>query len=279
MHIFQAFGERIMIHLLQDFEQACERLMPLMLFASGSIGAIVGLVIWLGGSALRRLSLLIVGTLVGFVFGLSIVGLTLMPALLVGLLAGAGGALVDKPAIGVLTAVLVVVIVFCFLGRPFMEEARPGASIETQSTKMDWTQSVESVKSYAIGFDAAVRQIFWKMPRYYWAILAGAAAGGGLFALTFPRTAMAFCFGTSGAIFLFAGMMLLLLQRANAAISGVFGKPPFYAAVFGGMAAFGMCIQLMFCKPKKGLPGSDDGSSENGEASSGAKKKSWRTRA
>jgi len=65
-----------MVHLLQDFELASGRFMPLMLFAWGAIAALVGLIVWLAGSALRRFSLLIIGALVGFAFALTIAELT-----------------------------------------------------------------------------------------------------------------------------------------------------------------------------------------------------------
>lgn len=265
-----------LIEVLQDFEQVSGRLMPLMLFASGVFGVVAGLIIWLGGSALRRLSLLIIGTLVGFVFALSVADLAVKPALLVGLLAGFGGALADKPAIVVLTAVLAVVIAFCFLARPFMEEPRPDASVAPQSTKMNWSQSYSSVQSLAAGFDVAVKEIFWSMPKYYWAIFAGAAAAGGLFAAMFRRTAMALCFAISGTVFIFVGMILLLLQRGTTAVSSMVYRSPLYAAVFAGMAAFGACVQLIFCKQKKEIPAEDAGSSEESDKTKSAKK-SWRT--
>ncbi len=75
----------------------------------------------------------------------------------------------------------------------------------------------------------------------------------------------------------FAGMILLLLQRGSPAISSIFHKSPFYAAVFVGMAAFGICVQLIFSKQKKkGVSAKGKGSGEDNEASSSAKK-GWRT--
>lgn len=264
-----------MVHLLQDFEQASGQLSPLMLVGPGAVGVVLGLFMWLGGSALRKLALAIAGALFGGVFALSIVGLAPLPAALVAGLVGGAAAMVERPAIAILTAVLVVVIVFCVLARPFMEEPRPDQSIK-QSKTMDWAQSVELVKSYAIGFDAGVRRIGSLMPIRYWVILAGGAAAGALCAASFRRTAMALCFGTLGTMLLFAGMILLLLHRASTPISRIFHKSPFCAAVFGGMAAFGACVQLIFCRQKKWVSAKGKSSGQDSGASSSAKK-NWRT--
>jgi hypothetical protein len=264
-----------MVHFLQDFEQASGQLSPLMLVGPGAVGVVLGLFVWLGGSAWRKLTLAISGFLVGAVFALAIVELAPAPAILVGLLAGGAAALAERGAVAILAAALVVVIVFCILARPFMEEPRPVKVVEKSKT-VDWAQSVELMKAHASLFDEGVRRIWSQMPVHYWAILAGGAAAGALCAASFRRTAMALCFGTLGTILVFAGMILLLLQRGSTPISGIFHKSPFYAAVFGGMAAFGTCVQLIFSRQKKGASGKGKGSGENNDASSSAKK-SWRT--
>ncbi|MHC4743988.1 MAG: hypothetical protein ACYS8Z_18885 [Planctomycetota bacterium] len=265
-----------LLQVFQDFERDAGLLAPLMLLGAGAIITIVGLIIWLGGSALVRLSLLILGTVLGLVFALTVVEVGLMPALLIGLLAGGSGALFNKPAIGVLTAVLVLAIVFCFLARPFIEAPRGDGSVGTADSKMYWNQSWVLVQSHAAGLDTAVSQVFRKMPKLYWAILAGAAAVGGILAMKLRRTATAFCFGTSGAMFVFAGIVLVLLQRSFAVISHVLEQPAFYAAVFGGSAVFGMCVQLIFCRHKKGVSGEGKDSGDGSEESSSGKK-TWRT--
>lgn len=248
--------------------------MPMMLLAAGAVTLIPGVIIWLAGSAFRRVALLVIGSLVGFVFALTVVEAPPAGALLLGLLAGASGALFDKPAIGILTAVVVLSIVFCFLARPFVEGPRPEGSVTRGDNETDWRQNRVLVESHAAGLDTAVRGIFWKMPQYYRIILAAAAAVGGIIGMTFRRTAMAFCFGSLGAMFMFAGAIFLLLQRSIPAISRILGNPPFYAAVFGGTALFGMCIQLIFCWKRKAVSGDEEESGEDGSSPAG---KSWRT--
>lgn len=265
-----------LLQVLQDFEQDSGRLMPLMLLGAGIVLTLVGLIMWLGGSALRRFSLLIIGTVVGFVFAVTVVEVSLMFGLLVGLLGGVSGALFDKPGIGIVTAVLFLSIVFCFLARPFVESPRPDGSVGSQSNNVNWSQGWVLVQSYGVGVDTAVSEVFRKMPKLYWLMLGGAAAAGGFLGLKFRRAAMAFCFSTSGAIFIFAGVVLVLLQRSVAAISNVLGRPAFYAAVFGGTALFGMCVQLIFCRQKKGVSGKGKDSGDGSEESSSGKK-SWRT--
>jgi hypothetical protein len=132
------------------------------------------------------------------------------------------------------------------------------------------------MKSYAIEFDASARQVYSQMPGYKGAALAAVAAVGAAGGFWFRRVASALCFAVLGTAFIFAGMILLLLQKGSGAISGIFHKPPFYAIVFLAMAAFGAVEQLILCKQKKERA-EKAGEDDKGGDESASARRSWRT--
>ena len=61
----------------------------------------------------------------------------------------------------------------------------------------------------------------------------------------------ALCCAAMGTLFVFTGMILLLLYKGSLPVSTIGNKQSFYAGVFAAMIAFGAIIQLLLC----GSPG------------------------
>src|SRR3990172_7449861 len=265
-----------MVDILQSFEQASGRLSPLVLIGPGIAAVVIGLFVWLGGVGFRKWVLGIAGGLSGALAGFFVFGLNpLLTAAFAGI-AAAAAAVFQRLFIAVLGGVLSFAIGFCVLARPYLGEAWVAVTPAKQSDALSWVQSARIMKSYAIEFDASVRQVYSEMPGYNRAILAAAAAAGAAGGFGFRRVASALCFAVSGTAFIFAGMILLLLQKGSAAISGIFHKPAFYAIVFLAMAAFGAVEQLIFCKQKK-EESAKVGKDGKGGDESASVRRSWRT--
>jgi len=79
-----------------------------------------------------------------------------------------------------------------------------------------------------------------------------------------------------GTMFIFAGMILLLLYKGSAPISAIFHKAPVYATVFAAMAAFGAVVQLVFCRQGKRKSRRVEQPGKGGEESQPAER-NWRT--
>ena len=240
-----------MVDTLQSFEQACGRLSPLVLIGPGIAAVVIGLFLWLGGVGFRKWLLGIAGGLTGALVGFFVFGLNpLLTAAFAGIAAAAAAAF-QRLFIAVLGGVLSFAIGFCVLAGPYLGEAGAAATPAKQSDTLSWVQSARLMGSYAIEFDASAGQVYSQMPGYKGAALAAAAAAGAAGGFWFRRVASALCFAVSGAALVFAGMILLLLQKGSAPISCIFREPPFYGIVFGAMAAFGAVEQLIFCRQKK----------------------------
>lgn len=262
-----------MVNVLQNFEEASGQLNPWILLGPGAAAVLLGLIIWLAGVRFRRCLLAVVGCLVGGICGFFVIGPKPLLAAFAGTSA-AVGAIFQRVFVAMLAALLAATIVFCVLARPYIEDARL-VGPPKQGQTLSWGQSVLLVESYANGFEARVRNIGSAMPNHNWAILAGAAAVCLVGGFLFWRPASALCFATFGAMLIFSGTILLLLQRGITSISAVFYKPSLYAIVFGAMAAFGVVVQLILCKKMKKstkAKGAGKGSDE-----SSSRKNSWRT--
>ncbi|MBN2269558.1 MAG: hypothetical protein JXN61_03030 [Sedimentisphaerales bacterium] len=265
-----------MVDTLQSFEQACGRLSPLVLIGPGIAALVIGLFVWLGGVGFRNWLLGIAGGLSGVLLGFFVFGLSpLLTAAFAGI-AAAGAAAFQRLFIAVLAGVLSSAIGFCLLAGPYLGEAGAAATPAKQNDTLSWGQSARLMKSYSIEFDASVRLVYSQMPGYKRAILAAVAAAGAAGGFRFRRAASALCFAVLGTAFIFAGMILLLLQKGSGAISGIFHEPPFYAIVFTAMAAFGAVEQLIFCKQKKEESEKAEEGGKGGDESASAKG-NWRT--
>jgi len=62
------------------------------------------------------------------------------------------------------------------------------------------------------------------------------------------RLSSALSCATLGVILTFTGMILLLLYKGSAPITGICRKVPFYGGIFIAMTAFGTVVQLLLCR-------------------------------
>jgi hypothetical protein len=100
-----------------------------------------------------------------------------------------------------------------------------------------------------IGTDT--QQAYTQIPVHGWILIAAPAAILVLAGVYLYRFTSAFCCAALGTISVFAGMIMLLDYKGLAPVQSIAAKPPFYAAVFVAMIAFGTAEQLLLCKSKK----------------------------
>ncbi len=249
----------------------------LILIGPGVAVVVIGLFMWLGGVGFRKWLLAIAGGLSGALLGFFVFGLnSLLTAAFAGIAAVAAAAVFQRLFIAVLAAALSFAVGFCVLARPYLGDAWVAVRPAKQSDTLGWAQSARLMKSYAVELDASAGQAYSQMPGYKKAILAAVAAAGAAGGFWLRRAAPALCFALLGTALVFAGMILLLLQKGSPAITGILGKSSFYAIVFLAMAAFGAVEQLIFCKQKKN-ESVKVGRDGNGGDESPSARRSWRT--
>jgi hypothetical protein len=90
------------------------------------------------------------------------------------------------------------------------------------------------------------------------------------------QLASALCCSILGTVLIFAGMILLLLNKGSMPVSIISNRLSFYVAVFAAMMVFGTTEQLLLCKKSETSPAAK---SQTGGKKQKSKetKKNWRT--
>jgi hypothetical protein len=133
------------------------------------------------------------------------------------------------------------------------------------------------MKACIIDASQKIKHACLQMPVYNWAIimvliLICIVAGFSLWQL-----ASALCCSALGTVLIFAGMILLLLNKGSMPVSIISSRSPFYVAVFAAMMAFGTTEQLLLCKQPKTFPTVISQTGSNIQKPKQTKKRWWGT--
>jgi hypothetical protein len=265
----------MMIEIFQNFEQIAIRCSPSVLIGLGLGAVLVGLFVWLGGLGFRKLLIAVAGAVSGGICGFFIVGRNIMPAIILASLGAVIAIIFERVFVTILLAVLVAVFSFAFLARPYVEiseEAIP----TNQSPALSVGESVQLMKTYIVDVSDRIKRACSQMPVHNWVIILILAVAFIVVGFYLERLASALCYSTLGTMLIFAGMILLLLYKGSAPISGIDSRPLFYGGVFVAMAAFGTIEQLLVCQPAKRHGTRKKEASKQDEKSEGTKRR-WRT--
>jgi len=273
-----------MLEILQDFESAIGgtvRLSPLILVGPGLAAVIVGLFIWLGGLGFRKLLVAVTGAICGGILGFFAIGQNIVSAAFSAALAAALSMVFERIFIAILTAALAAVFAFVVLAGPYIEnsqQAFPISPVEmsTRGTAISARESAEIMKSYIINAGQRIKHAGLQMPVYHWVIIMVLALIFIVAGFSLWRLGMALCCSVLGTLLIFAGMILLLLNKGTVPVSVICSKSSYYATAFIAMTAFGTIEQILLCKhPKTHLAGKR-GIGKNKEEPDRTKER-WRT--
>ena len=243
-----------MLELFQNFEQMTGRFAPLVMIVSGVVFLLLGLSIWLGGLALRKVLISIAGLAGGFVVGLFVVGRNLFSASLTGALAALSALILEKLLIVLLAAALAAMITFAIAAEPYFEEAEV---TEVQNDTPDLTtiagfeDIIYELKTFGLDAGRKIQQAGINMPVHLWVIIVAPAVIVLICGIALWRFTSALFFSVAGTMFAFFGTLLILIYKGTEPVGYVRGKPIIVAAVFVVMAAFGTITQLLLCKKSK----------------------------
>jgi hypothetical protein len=237
-----------MFEIIGHLEEATAGFSPTVAIAIGLVAVTAGLFVWLGGLGLRKLLVAIVGAVAGGLCAYFITGRSLPPTLISAAVGAAVAVTFEQiliTAVAALLAALCTFAAFAYLFSP------------------DFTE----------GLGRACLQL----PAYCWPIMAVVvvvivAAGAYLWPLT-----SAMCCAALGTILIFAGMIMLLMQKGAGPVTYIDGRGLFFAAIFAAMVAFGTLEQLLFCKLPAARPTATKRKSAGGDESD-AESGDWRNR-
>ena len=247
-----------MLEVTQNFEQIAARFSPIVLISPGLAAVLLGLFVWLGGLGFRRVLAAVVGAVSGGICVSFIAGRNIILAVVSTALATVIAIIFEKIFITILAATLAAVLGFAVLARPYIEEPATAIpinqdEISNRAETLGGRQTVEIIKAYIADFSTKINQACSQMPAYSWAIIVASAVifiVGGFFLW---RLTSALCCAALGTLLVFAGMILLLLYKGAAPISGIYNRTSFYAAVFIAMTAFGTTMQLSLIQRREKL--------------------------
>jgi len=264
-----------MLYILRHFEKTAVHLDSTILVVSGLVAFLLGLVIWLAGTAFRKFLAIIAGAATGYIIGLFVVGRNIISVLASTCLVAVLAAVFEKLFITALAALLAAVIGFVLLAGPYLAE-NPGTipttlqNAQNTAGALSTGRTIEIIKEYAAVLFAEARHISSQMTTFTLAVIAGIVAAALIMGFFFWNLTAALAAATVGTILVFAGMIMLLLYKGVEPISQISSRQTFYATVFAAMAVFGMIVQLLFCRhaAKKRLQAAKKGSEKTAEKAS-----------
>ena len=273
-----------MLQILRDLESAiggAAGLSPVVLLGPGLAAVLVGLFVWLGGLGFRKLLVAVVGAICGGVFGFFAIGENIVSVVFMAALIAAIAILFERLFIAILTAALAAVFAFVVLAGPYVENSQQAApvspgGVSVQGPAISVRESAEKMKAYIINAGQRIKHAGLQMPVYRWAIIIVLALIFIVAGFSLWQLASALCCSVLGTILIFAGMILLLLDKGAVPVSIICSNSSYYATAFIAMIAFGTIEQLLLCKHPKTYSGRRRRISKNNEEP-GRTKESWRT--
>jgi len=268
----------VLINIESDIGGA-GRLSPIVLIGPSAAAVLLGLLVWLGGLALKRYLLAVVGALTGALCSFFVIGRNVPAAAALAGAAAVIAVIFERLSIAILLALLAAVVAFLVLAKTSVQDVRPADSpnpSQTHTTALTVGESLERLKACAVVLGDKTKKICSQMPTYNWAIILTVAVVSIVAGVVLRRFASALACAALGTALVFAGMILLLMYKGTAPINAISRKPPFYGTLFVAMAASGTIEQLILCKRKKAKSKKTKKQNENGEKAKAARQ-NWRT--
>ncbi len=272
--------EEDMLEIARQLERTAVWFRPIVLIGPGLVCVLLGLFLWLGGLGCRRVLTGTIGAVCGGVCGFFMSGRKIEFAMITAALSAVLAVVFERIFTAVLTGVLAAILYFAvWVGLDIdKNDARHYSGYETGDIAMSLNakQSLGIVKRFIADFAAEIRLEFSRVPVYQWALIEVVAVFFLAVGFTRKRLTSAFCCAVLGTMFIFAGMILLLLYKGAAPVSRICQNVFLYQGIFGAMTAFGMAAQLLLCQRIQGKLMGKKGNSKDMEESK--ETESWRNR-
>jgi len=216
-----------MLEIAKILQTYAQNLSPEAQIAAGIIILILGLFLWLGGIGYTRILSITLGALFGLACCYLFTEHTPLEMLVSAAVAGVIAMLLEKAFITLITAALAAAFAFLIL-----------------------------FQMQKVNLDSGLRTTLSQLAVQHWIIIAGPAvlaiiAGFYIWPLVRPM-----CSAALGTIFIFAGMILLLVFKGSAPAKIISEKSYFYSLVFVVMIAFGAFLQLILTTGLRKKPAS-----------------------
>jgi hypothetical protein len=250
-----------MLDIFEDFQRAGVSVSPRVLIAVGIVSLVIGLCLWLGGLRWRKPAVAALGALAGAVC-ISFFTDKQTGAIAITALIGAGlGIFFEKPVLvfsGAVMTAIIILIVFA----AGAERAGGNEDVHIDLQQSEVISATDDLAKINRELNIVSRRIIRQVRDvptvpFFIAIAGGVAVG--LFGLFMWRFVAAATLSTFGTIFIFAGMVFLLLYKNSAPITHISKQTSLYGIAALAMIAFGSAIQMLLCPRKKKKVDENDG--------------------
>ncbi len=250
-----------------DFESLAAYLDWRVLVIPGVVLVVLGLFLWLAGSAKYRffaaLFFALTGFIISYYFKFSVIATAVLT-----ILGFAAGFLISKKAIAVAAGVTIFLVSIFLIYSLGVQDEPVGNNFEvTLEEKVSFSESLEKLREFA---DFALMESMLFLKSLYdknLLIAVGAGVFAIIFGLFFPKIITALLFSFWGIVLIGIGMMLLLFFKGSDAVTRISENTNFYLTIAGGMLLLGFLMQLFLCpaKIKKQRQAENETQDENGD--------------
>ena len=240
-----------MLGVLKSFEETATRLSPIILVVPGLMAVGVGLFVWLGASGFKRIGLAVVGATCGVIAAIGLLNQSVGAMIALALIGAFVGAVLQRFFTAALAGALGVTAAFLIVAWPLLGQdqgvslgAEPTDAAETLSTR----DSAEVVRITVVDLRDSIKLAGRQLTPALWGIvmIAGAVSLGG--ALVMRHLGKALSCSILGAALIFAGLVLLLLNKGSEPITRIGLRPGYYILAFLSVVAFGTIEQWLLCR-------------------------------
>jgi hypothetical protein len=233
------------VEILKSFEQTAGRLSPAVVVVPGIVMVAAGLVIWLGGLGLRRISLTLAALILGGVFVLAteirspaVAAMSVLAAVVVAMI-------LPRLFTAVLLAQLVAAVLFIVLAWHLLTTA----DVRTVKGQQSFSgrESLDLVRAYEADLADNIRHAGQKMDFARWLVVA--VVGSAVFAssLLFRNATGAIAFSVLGTTLIWIGLGVLLMFKGSTPIERIEHIALAFGLAAAGMVVFGSLEQYALC--------------------------------
>jgi hypothetical protein len=234
-----------MLDMFVNFERSAVYLSPMVLLCIGIIAAAIGLVSWLAGMALRKLFLFITGAVAGAIVGFYFVGRKTISAIGLAALFAIVAAFLDKLFVTLLAAALAVIIAISIMAWHYDLQIAVQSVTEKAYTPLNESQTLQFLQASIVSLVRYIGDVYHNAPNHCWLIVPILIVVFITLGIFFWNLVCAWLWATVGTIFIFAGMISLLLYKGSSPISAILNSGNYYAAIFTAMVTLGTVVQLL----------------------------------
>jgi hypothetical protein len=236
-----------------SFETHAQHFDAWVLLGTGLLLLIAGLVVWLAGITFARVISALVAGIVAFLAAAVLTGGSAAGSVLACATGLVLGAMLRRPVFAIAVTIFVACCVFIAASSATgvtmkMSLSTASADSPTITPSRAWQQT----RTFAGDLRHNALSISRKQPYQIIALAIGAGLAAFIATMYFREFGVAFGCSALGTLMAMAGMIVLLLYKGAQPVEFISERAILVAAIFAGMILFGIIVQMLLMRPKKG---------------------------